>query len=250
MRPVSSGRQKPARTDVVIFDKKMGCDLRPLDPGHPLGGVYSNPWALRAFIDDARRNHADRLYCLGDLGGYGTEPDAVWPLLTGNDIICVADNYDVAIASGAEDCGCGYRDPRDQEYAEMMYDFTLRNTDRRFAAWMGTLRTERREKLDGCDVHFVHGSTTGLNDFWWESLPEAEHRRRVEASGADVIVCTRSGLPWIRRVGESLVVNVGVIVDGPPTTVTGVSATPWSTSRTESRERGSSACTTTSAPSP
>ncbi|GAA4206001.1 metallophosphoesterase family protein [Microbispora amethystogenes] len=175
------------------------------------GGVYSNPWALRAFIDDARRNHADRLYCLGDLGGYGAEPDAVWPLLTGNDVICVAGNYDVAIASGAEDCGCGYRDPRDQEYAEMMYDFTLRTTNRRFAAWMGTLRTERREKLDGCDVHFVHGSTTGLNDFWWESLPEAEHRRRVEASGADVIMCTHSGLPWIKRIGDCLVVNVGVI---------------------------------------
>lgn len=38
------------------------------------GGAYSNPWAMRAFIDDARAQGAERLYCLGDLGGYGAKP--------------------------------------------------------------------------------------------------------------------------------------------------------------------------------
>ena len=175
------------------------------------GGTYSNPWAMRAFADDARRNGAERLYCLGDLGGYGAEPEAIWDLLTGNDVICIAGNYDVAIAAGAGDCGCGYRDPRDQAYAQAMYDYTLSRTSKAFAAWMGTLPTERREPIEGCDVHFVHGSTIGLNDFWWESLSEAEHQRRVLASGAELIMCTHSGLPWQRRIAGSLVVNVGVL---------------------------------------
>jgi predicted phosphodiesterase len=166
---------------------------------------------MRAFIDDARGNGAERLYCLGDLGGYGAEPEAIWELLTGNDVTCTAGNYDVAIAAGAGDCGCGYTDPRDQEYAQAMYDYTLSRTSTAFAAWMGALPTERRERIGGCEVHFVHGSTIGLNDFWWESLPEAEHRRRAEASDADLIMCTHSGLPWARRVGGSLVVNVGVL---------------------------------------
>lgn len=124
---------------------------------------------------------------------------------------CVAGNYDVAIAAGGADCGCGYRDPRDNHYAQIMYDYTLARTGRDFAHWMGTLPTERREEHGGCTLHLVHGSTVGLNDFWWESLPEVEHRRRLEASGADVIACTHSGLPWIRRSGGRLVVNVGVI---------------------------------------
>jgi predicted phosphodiesterase len=175
------------------------------------GGAYSNPWAMRAFIDDARSKGAERLYCLGDLGGYGAEPEAVWDLLTGNGVICVAGNYDVAIAAGAGDCGCGYQDPRDREYAQAMYDYTLSRTSAAFAAWMGALPVQRRERIGGCDVHFVHGSTIGLNDFWWESLPEADHQRRVAASGADVIMCTHSGLPWERRIAGSLAVNVGVL---------------------------------------
>ena len=175
------------------------------------GGVYSNPYALRRFISDARDRGAQRLFCLGDLGGYGAEPDAVWPLLLDNGVECIAGNYDVAIGRGDEDCGCGYRDPKDNEFAQIMYDFTLAHTDRAFAAWMRTLPTERRERIGDLELHLVHGSTLQLNDFWWESLSEAEHLERVKASGADVICCTHSGIPWQRRVGGTLVVNVGVI---------------------------------------
>ena len=175
------------------------------------GGVYSNPYALRAFVADARARGAERLYCLGDLGGYGAEPDAVWPLLLDEDVTVVAGNYDVAIGRGDTDCGCGYTDPRDNEFAQVMYDYTLAHTSRDYAQWMTTLPTERRFELDGVDVHLVHGSTLALNDFWWESLPLEQHELRVQESGADLVMCTHSGLPWQKQVGDTLVVNVGVL---------------------------------------
>ncbi|MEU2911952.1 radical SAM protein [Streptomyces massasporeus] len=175
------------------------------------GGPYANPYALQAFVDDARARGCERLFCLGDLGGFGADVNALWPILADNDVECVAGNYDVAIARGDTDCGCGYRDAKDNEYAQLVYDHTLATTRRDFAAWMGTLATERRETIDGVDVHMVHGSTLALNDFWWESLPEEQHRLRAEASGADVVLCTHSGLPWQRQVADTLVVNVGVL---------------------------------------
>jgi predicted phosphodiesterase/uncharacterized Fe-S cluster-containing radical SAM superfamily protein len=175
------------------------------------GGPYGNPYALRAFVADARARGCERLYCLGDLGGFGAEVDALWPILTDSQIICVAGNYDVAIARADADCGCGYRDPLDNHYAQLIYDHTLATTSRVFAACMGTMPTERRETLGGLDVHFVHGSPLALNDFWWESRTEEEHRERIQASGADVILCTHSGVPWQRRIDDTLVVNVGVL---------------------------------------
>ncbi|MGI9120602.1 MAG: radical SAM protein [Acidimicrobiales bacterium] len=175
------------------------------------GGVYSNPYALRAFLDDARARGCERLFCLGDLGGFGAEPDAIWPLLVENGVECIAGNYDVAIGRGDDDCGCGYRDPRDNEFAQLIYDFTKAHTSADFAAWMRTLATEHRERIEGLDLHLVHGSPLVLNDFFWESLGDDEVRERLEASGADVVCCTHTGLPWTKRVDGCLVVNVGAL---------------------------------------
>jgi predicted phosphodiesterase/pyruvate-formate lyase-activating enzyme len=175
------------------------------------GGPYANPYALRAFVADARARGCERLYCLGDLGGFGAEMDALWPVICEDGIVCVAGNYDVALARGDPDCGCGYRDERDNAFAQLIYDHTRVHTGGAFTAWMGRLPSERRLTLGGVSVHLVHGSPLALNDFWWESMTEDEHRARVTASGAEVICCTHSGLPWQRRVDGRLVVNVGVL---------------------------------------
>ncbi len=175
------------------------------------GGVYANPHALRAWVDDARRRGCQRLVCLGDLGGFGAECDAIWPLLVEHDVECVAGNYDIAIGRGDEDCGCGYADPRDNHFAQLMYDYTKASTGAGFAAWMRELPGERRESIGGLDVHMVHGSPLAVNDFLWESLDEEELGMRLALSGADVLLCTHTGLPWQRRVGPTLVVNVGAV---------------------------------------
>jgi len=175
------------------------------------GGVYANPHALSAWVRDARRRGCERLVCLGDLGGFGAECDAVWPLLLGHDVECVAGNYDIAIGRGDEDCGCGYADPRDNHFAQLTYDYTKANTGADFAAWMRELPGERRERIGGLEVHMVHGSPLAVNDFLWESLDDEELGMRLALSGADVLLCTHTGIPWQRRVGETLVVNVGTV---------------------------------------
>lgn len=97
------------------------------------GGPYANPYALRAVLADARTRGCERLFCLGDLGGYGAECDTVWPLLLDAGVECIAGKYDVAIGRGDPDCGCGYVDGRDNHYAQLIYDYTLAHTSAAFA---------------------------------------------------------------------------------------------------------------------
>ena len=175
------------------------------------GGVYSNPYALRAALDDARARGCEQLYCLGDLGGFGAECDAVWPLLAGAGVETIAGNYDVAIGRGDEDCGCGYADERDNHFAQLMYDYTRASTSAAFAAWMRGLPGEIRREIGGVDVYMVHGSPLAVNDFLWESLDDEELALRVRASGARVLLCTHTGIPWQREVHGTLVVNVGAV---------------------------------------
>lgn len=176
-----------------------------------LGGAYSNPDALGAALSDARRRECSSIVFLGDLGGFGADPDGIAPLVRAEDVECIAGNYDLAIASGADDCGCGYANPRDNAWAQLMYDYTRAHTGEQFARWMGDLPGEWRREIGGLDIHGVHGSPLAVNDFFWESLPEADARRRVDASGADVLLCTHTGVPWQREIAGCLVVNVGTV---------------------------------------
>jgi len=175
------------------------------------GGPYANPYALRAMLADAQRRGCERTFCLGDLGGFGAEVEALWPLLAEWGVHCIAGNYDVAIGRGDEDCGCGYADERDNQYAQLIYDYTRAHTSPRFADWMRKLPSELRERIGGVDVHMVHGSPLAINDFLWESLDDEELRLRLAASGAQVLLCTHTGIPWQRRIDGTLVVNVGAV---------------------------------------
>ncbi|MDX6680378.1 MAG: hypothetical protein QOG94_417 [Solirubrobacteraceae bacterium] len=175
------------------------------------GGVYSNPYALRALADDSRARGCERLYCLGDLGGFGAACDDVRPLLDELEATTIAGNYDVAIGRGDDDCGCGYADERDNHYAQLMYDYTKANTSADFAAWMAELPRELRTQIGGVDVHMVHGSPLAINDFMWESLDDDELELRVRASGARLLLCTHTGIPWQREVAGTRIVNVGAL---------------------------------------
>src|SRR5206468_4524245 len=67
--------------------------------------------------------------------------------------------------------------PYSNPFAQIAYDYTRDHTSAEFAAWMRTLPTERRVTIEGIDLHLVHGSPLGLNDFFWESLADGEDRK-------------------------------------------------------------------------
>ena len=75
------------------------------------GGIYSNHYGLSAVLEAAERHRADAVYCLGDLGGFGPNPEKIWPLLTAAGVRCIQGNYEQSLATGHEDCNCGYTDP-------------------------------------------------------------------------------------------------------------------------------------------
>src|SRR5436190_10089401 len=108
-----------------------------------VGGVYSNWLALEATLADARRRDVDAVFCLGDMGGFGPHPDRVFPLLREASVRCIQGNYDESLASGRADCGCGYTDPRDNHYARISYEYTLRNTSVEHTRWLASLPRAR-----------------------------------------------------------------------------------------------------------
>ena len=177
------------------------------------GGVYSNRLALAAVLADAARRGAEAVYCLGDLGGFGPEPEKVWPLLLAGGVRSIQGNYEQSLAAGREDCNCGYTDPRDNHFAAISYAYTARHCSPAFKRWMGGLPARRRVLVGGRELLLVHGSPRRVNEFLFHSTsPDAFLEVLLDQHRCDALLCTHTGLHWHRRLPSGRdAVNVGVI---------------------------------------
>ena len=177
------------------------------------GGIYSNHRSLSEAISIAGRMGVDRMFALGDFGAFGPHPDRTIDILRSHPIDLIQGNYEEALASAADDCHCGYTDPRDNRFAQISYEYTLANTSPENRAWMSGLPLTRRLEAGGRRILLVHGSPRRINEFLWESTSPAVFLEKLLAdSGADVLVCTHTGLHWSRRLPSGkLVVNCGAL---------------------------------------
>jgi diadenosine tetraphosphatase ApaH/serine/threonine PP2A family protein phosphatase len=177
-----------------------------------IGGIYSNYHALVATLRDIEIRGVDEIFFLGDLGAFGPHPNRVPELLIERGIRGIMGNYEESLSRGAADCNCGYTDPRDNHYAQISYDYTFANTGEELKRWMGSLPREIRFEAGGKRFLLCHGSPRSINEFLWQSTTSDPFLRRLfDDHGADVIVCTHTGLHWTRAVGERRLINAGVI---------------------------------------
>lgn len=182
------------------------------------GGIYNNHVALQALLADAESWGAEAIYCLGDFGGFGPSPEKVWPLLRRSGVLSIQGNYEESLSSGAEDCNCGYADPRDNHFAELSYLYTERNCSAEFKTAMGQLPLRRRVLLRNqgstpVELLLIHGSPRRINEFLFESAtPSPFLEVLLDQEQADAILCTHTGMHWQRRLASGRhLVNVGVI---------------------------------------
>jgi diadenosine tetraphosphatase ApaH/serine/threonine PP2A family protein phosphatase len=59
--------------------------------------IHANRHAFEAVLADVAATGADELWCLGDLVGYGADPDACVELARTHAAVCLAGNHDLAV---------------------------------------------------------------------------------------------------------------------------------------------------------
>ena len=178
-----------------------------------LGGVYANHVALRAVLEDARGRGALRIFCLGDLGGFGPNPGRILPILDEFGVETVAGNYDRSLADRLDDCGCGYTHPADNAFARRSYAYTNARTTEAERRRLAELPEAIRFTRGGRRWLLCHGSPRRINEFLWESATsDAFLDRILRDAGAEQVLCAHTGIHWQRVLtGGGRVVNAGAV---------------------------------------
>ena len=193
-----------------------------------ISDIHANLPALDAVLDDiAARAHADAVYHLGDLVGYGPWPDEVVERLASAGVHGVAGNYDSTVATGAAHCGCRYEDPRQEELSHESFAWTRTHvsdeTRRRLASL--PFRIDLRPlggHASGPTLVLVHGNHALNTVYVHADRSDAFLTAMGESLGVragDVVCFGHTHIAWRRQVGGVHYVNTGSVgrpKDGDP----------------------------------
>jgi putative phosphoesterase len=173
--------------------------------------IHGNLPALEATLARIDELGIERIYCGGDLVGYGPHPNEVCALIAEREIPTIYGNYDYAIARDLDDCGCAYVDQHDRELGQQSVAWTLTHTDQRAKAFMRELPFDLRFTVGDRQVHLVHGSPRKVNEYLFEDKPARLYERLAAAEDADLLAFGHTHKPWIREHGGVLFVNCGSV---------------------------------------
>jgi putative phosphoesterase len=177
--------------------------------------IHANLPALEAALERIDALGIERIYCGGDLVGYGPHPNEVCALIAEREIPTIYGNYDYAIARDLDDCGCAYITPEDRELGQRSVEWTLAHTERAAKDFMRDLPFA----VGGTGVHLVHGSPRKVNEYLFEHKPARLYERLAAAETDRTLVFGHTHKPWVREYGGVLFVNCGSVgkpKDGDP----------------------------------
>lgn len=174
-----------------------------------IADIHADIRALEATLGRLDDLAISRIYCAGDLVGYGSEPDAVATLLRDRGIPCVSGNHDRWALERRQVFSV-----RGWKPAEF-HDDTWET--------LNQLPASRRLQLDGVTIEIHHGSPASDTEYVspHQPLPPsvAEFWNRTHA---DYLVLGHTHIPMIERLSRGTVLNPGSVlgVPGIPTSYT------------------------------
>lgn len=168
--------------------------------------------ALAAVLADMDARGLSNRYCLGDLVGYGVQPNEVIAAIRERGIPTIMGNYDLGVGQASDDCGCAYRTAEAEALGKRSIAWTNAHTSAEEKAYLRTLVDSIPLRLGRHSVLLVHGSPRKVNEYLYEDRPAASLERVMDGAGADILVCGHTHLPYHRVLPSGRhVINAGSV---------------------------------------
>lgn len=173
--------------------------------------IHGNLQALESVLADIEAQKPDAIYCLGDLVGYGANPNEVTERLRRQGYPTVMGNYDDGVGFERDECGCAYREEAERERGQRSLEWTKARVTSENKTYLRSLANEIRLDADGRRILLVHGSPRKMNEYLFEDRPISSFQRLAAASNADVIAFGHTHKPYVKEVDGVTFVNAGSV---------------------------------------
>lgn len=178
------------------------------------GGVYSNLPALQQLksIAEEKAFLPNEIICNGDMVGYCAQPEECIQLIKEWGIHNIIGNVEENLRDGVDDCGCDFEEgTRCDIFSRQWYPYAQQSVSKESVEWMKTLPRYLKFEFGGKNWAVVHGSTSHISQFIFNSTPWEEKERQLNIAEAEGIIAGHSGLPFSNQKEGKHWINPGVI---------------------------------------
>lgn len=176
-----------------------------------LGDIHGNLEALKVAYSAAKEAQVDRVYHLGDLGGYAPFVNEVVDFLIERGIEGVQGNYDEALGNDKDHCGCKYEDKLQAEMAHLSFEWTKHHISERSKEYMKSLPYRIDFEVEGKKVSIFHATPTKNNLYWYEERPEKFYLLMAQKADADILIYGHTHIPYFKRLENYYFINAGSV---------------------------------------
>jgi len=190
-----------------------------------LGDIHGNIEALKVAYGAAVAANADKVFHLGDLGGYAPFVNDVVDFLIEHKIEGVQGNYDDAVAHDREHCGCKYENPFQAEMADISFTWTRKHSSERSKEYLKNLPFKLSFSCGSRKVVIFHATPQKNNLYWFEERPDQFFMEMAEKIEADIMIYGHTHKPYRKDIGGKVFINAGSVgkpKDGDPRTCTAI----------------------------
>lgn len=185
--------------------------------------IHANLPAMQVVRDQIESQNFDGIYCLGDIGGYASEPNETQAEIMAMGCPTILGNYDEGVGFERGDCGCLYTKPFDIEMSNTSFLWTREHTSDENKVWLRALPREIRFEVQGRRVLLCHGSPRETTEYLFENRSDGYLRQftpdgKADAQ-ADIILFGHTHVPYHRVVDGVHFINTGSVgrpKDGDP----------------------------------
>ena len=183
------------------------------------GDIHGNIEALLSAYDAAVKAGAEKIYHLGDLGGYSPFVNGVVDFLIEHHIEGVQGNYDETVGNDREHCGCKYEDPIQEEMANKSFEWTEQHVCKSTKIYLRGLPFSRSFMVEDKKILLFHATPSKNNLYWYEERSEKFFKEMAEKVDADVLIYGHTHKPYRKDVNGKIFINAGSVgkpKDGDP----------------------------------
>lgn len=174
-----------------------------------IADIHANLPALEAVLKDARDQHVDEIWCLGDVIGYGPFPNECVRLVQQACARVILGNHDDKVAS-IDKIQC-VMNAAQEDHKAFVFRWTHQALGRAERDYLQSLPKQAQFTLMGRRIGLYHGSPDGMNDALTPYTPSARLEALAQKAEADLMLVAHSHDVFSRKVKSALFINPGAV---------------------------------------